>query len=311
VRIRLFLLILVTAFSPTACVRQETPSSAKPDRGPRQQKLRTQAGDTETDVAVSREMLPGSLSLDLGNGVSMEFVLIRPGSFLMGDADGMDNAKPVHKVTITKPFLLGKYEVTQRQWQAVMDGNPSEFPGPENPVDSVGWEACQAFLRQLNEKLGGPSRRFCLPTEAQWEYACRAGSSTDFCYGDDEAKLGEYGWFCDNSAARTHPVGEKKPNAWGLYDMHGNLFEWCADWYDRDYYRSSPPTDPTGPPAGSLHVDRGGAWGSLGSGCSSAFRSTNSPRSDHFIGLRVMCASAGPVSEATDNGLRGRWTRGA
>jgi formylglycine-generating enzyme required for sulfatase activity len=236
----------------------------------------------------AEKQLPRVLTLDLGGGVRMELVLIRLGSFLMGDASGANDAKPVHKVTITRPFYLGKYEVTQEQWQAVMGKTPSWFKGPQNPVDSVGWEDCKLFLERLNEKCGAQGATFSLPTEAQWEYACRAGSTASFCYGDDEAKLAEYAWFHENAEEKTHPVGQKKPNAWGLYDVHGNLFEWCADWYGNDYYKSSPASDPAGPASGAMHLDRGGCWQSLAAGCCAGYRNTNSPRPDCLIGLRVM-----------------------
>ncbi len=243
---------------------------------------------------------PKELAVDLGKGLKLELVLIPAGEFLMGSPDaekgGFALAKPQHRVRITRPFYLGKYLVTQEQWEAVMGSNPSEFKGPKNPVDSAGWEDCREFLKRLNEKFADAAVKFSLPTEAQWEYACRAGSKTKYYYGDDPARLAEFAWFYDNSEGKTHPVGEKKPNAWGLYDMHGNLFQWCADWYGDDYYKSSPESDPCGPPSGTLHIDRGGDWNSTARGCGSAFRNTNSPRRDHFIGLRV----AGLCQGATD-----------
>jgi len=198
---------------------------------------------------------PKKLAVDLGGGVKLEMVLIPAGEFKMGD----DNAKPVHKVRITKPFYLGKYEVTQEQWQAVMGDNPSSFKGPKNPVVNGSWDDCQQFLVKLNAKVRTQGGKFALPTEAQWEYACRAGSTTKYCFGDDEKQLGEYAWN-DNSGRKTHPVGEKKPNAFGLYDMHGNVWEWCQDWYGEEYYANSPADDPTGPDSGNDRVLRGGSW---------------------------------------------------
>jgi len=170
------------------------------------------------------------LVVDLGGGVKLEMVLIPAGEFLMGspdsDKDAFDYEKPRHRVRITKPFYLGKYLVTQEQWQAVMGNNPSYFAGRrKNPVEQVSWDDCQKFLGKLNGKFGEGRGRFQLPTEAQWEYACRAGSRTRFCFGDGEDNLGEYAWFGNNSGIEgTHPVGKKKPNAWGLYDIHGNVW---------------------------------------------------------------------------------------
>jgi formylglycine-generating enzyme required for sulfatase activity len=160
-------------------------------------------------------------------------VFIPAGEFMMGSEEH-DPEKPVHKVAISKPFYLGKYEVTQEQWQAVMGTNPSHLKGPKKPVGSVSWNDCQDFLRKLSEKTG---HKFALPTEAQWEYACRAGSTSRFSFGDDENALKEYAWFDDNSGNTSHRVGEKKPNAWGLYDMHGNVWEWCQSLYKSYPYR--------------------------------------------------------------------------
>jgi len=216
---------------------------------------------------------------DLGRGVWLEMVLIPPGEFVMGSPDSDKSAisreKPQHRVRITKPFYLGKFPVTQEQWEAVSGNspsfikgptNPSHFQGPKRPVERVNWDDCQVFLSKLNEKTGGQGSKFALPTEAQWEYACRAGSTTRYCFGDKESGLGEYAWYKTPFGLETHPVGEKKPNGWGLYDMHGNVWEWCQDWFDDGYYARSPVDDPTGPPAGSRHVIRGGGWLKGGNG---------------------------------------------
>jgi formylglycine-generating enzyme required for sulfatase activity len=232
-----------------------------------------------------------NLTIDLGGGVSMDLVLIRPGSFMMGSETGEENEKPVHKVTLTKPFYLGKFEVTQQQWQAVMGENPAVFKGPKNPVENVSWEDCQLFLQELAKKI--PDMVFELPTEAQWEYACRAGSRTEYTYGDDAARLGEYAWYLGNSANKTHPIGQKKPNAWGLYDMHGNVCEWCADWYSSSY-TAGDATDPTGPSSGEAAVLRGESWVGLPNELRSADRvGTPTYYRNSHVGLRLVCLPSG------------------
>ena len=223
--------------------------------------------------AQSPTNLPAEISIDLGDGVALEFVLIRPGTFMMGSEKGIDSERPIHKVTITKPFYLGKYLVTQEQWQAVMHKNPSHFKGPKNPVEKVSWRDCQNFAQKLQEQ--SPPHTFRLPTEAEWEYACRAGSTTEYSYGDDESQLGEYAWFGENSKSQTHPVGQKKPNAWGLFDMHSNVWEWCQDWFGR--YDPADATDPTGPTSGVGRVWRGGGWDGAAAACRSARRRTYAP----------------------------------
>ncbi len=242
---------------------------------------------------------PKELMVDLGNGVKLELVLIPAGEFMMGlpDSDkiGFDSEKPQHRVRITKPFYLGKYLVTQEQWKAVTGNNPSYFQGPKNPVETVSWDDCQKFLEKLYAKVGGG--KFRLPSEAQWEYACRAGSKTRYWFGDNESKLGDYAWYFANSGSKPHPVGEKKPNAWGLYDMHGNIWEWCQDWYDGGYYANSPTDDPTGPTTGSVRVYRGGHWYGLARDCRSASRDARGP-GDHLgiLGLRVSLIPAEPLA---------------
>lgn len=197
------------------------------------------------------------------NRIGMEFVLIRAGEFYMGSKDGADDEKPVHLVRITRPFYLGRYQVTQSQWEAVMGDNPSRFTGDANrPVESISWDDTQAFLQRLSEKEQGCLYR--LPTEAEWEYAARAGAKTAYCFGDDPEQLHEYAWYDKNAKGTTHPVGQLKPNAWGLYDMHGNVWEWVNDWFGETYYHKSPTDDPQGPADGPFRVLRGGAfWHSL------------------------------------------------
>jgi formylglycine-generating enzyme required for sulfatase activity len=241
---------------------------------------------------------PAILTLDLGNGVTMKLALIRPGKFVMGSPDSEQGREskegPQHEVVITKPFYMGVTKVTQAQYQAVMGTNPSQFKGPTNPVDSVNWDEAVEFCRKLSEKTRKAVR---LPTEAEWEYACRAGSKTRFCFGDTEEGLGDYAWYQANSGGTTHPVGQKKPNAWGLYDIHGNVWEWCADWYGE--YPSGAVTDPQGAASGSQRVSRGGPWGGginiMGRDlCRAAFRARDNPGFRHAShGFRVVVSVAG------------------
>jgi len=242
------------------------------------------------------------LPVEMTNPIGMKLVLIPPGEFTMGE--GGD----AHKVTITKAFYLGKYEVTQEEWAAVMGSNPSGFKGPKNPVEQVNWDDCQAFLKRLNDMAGaarGTQRKrakgksgavrgsYALPTEAQWEYACRAGSTGNYWFGDADAGLTEYGWYQINSENKAHPVGEKKPSAWGLYDVHGNVWEWCADWHG-PYEKGSAVSDSTGPSSGSHRVDRGGSWIYAARNCRSAYRHDYGPgRRFYDLGLRVSLVLAG------------------
>lgn len=222
--------------------------------------------------------------------IPMEFVLIPAGSFTMGaDPDFESNTKmPQHAVTISKPFYMAKYEVTQAQWQEVMGDNPAHFTGPNNPVENVSWEDAQEFIRLLNAKEGHNGYR--LPTEAEWEYAARAGTSSAYSFGDDKNELAGYAWFSGNAGGKTHPVGEKGPNPWGLYDVHGNVFEWVQDWNGRSSYANKPVTDPTGPLTGSHRVIRGGAWAVTAEGCRSDSRGFGVPGSEGriiLVGFRL------------------------
>jgi formylglycine-generating enzyme required for sulfatase activity len=224
--------------------------------------------------------------IDLGGGVTMEFVLIQPGTFMMG-AD-KENERPAHQVTLTKPFDLGKYEVTQEQWEIVMGSNPSTFRGAKNPVEMVSWDLCQQFVAKLQAKV--PGQTFRLPTEAEWEYACRASTTGDYCYGDGEGSLAEYAWYKSNANNTPHPVGEKKPNAWGLYDMHGNVWEWCADSYGA--YPATAVNDPQGASSGSIRVYRGGNWDSDAYYCRVAGRVSGYPTGSYYaVGFRLARSS--------------------
>ena len=223
------------------------------------------------------------------NSIGMSFVLIPAGSFTMGSPAGEPGRDPderLHPVTISNPFYLQTTEVTQKQWTQLMGNNPSSFKdrGDDCPVENISWNGAQEFILKLNQKESGAKYR--LPTEAEWEYACRAGNKGRFCFGDEEARLGEYAWYSGNSGGKTHPVGQKKPNTWGLYDMHGNVWEWCQDWYGD--YSTSQVTDPTGPKAGEGRVFRGGSWGIYAKHVRSASRNGRRPGYRHYyLGFRV------------------------
>jgi sulfatase modifying factor 1 len=193
----------------------------------------------------------------------IEMIHVKGGCFQMGDVfgDGFDWEKPVHEVCVDD-FYIGKYEVTQRQWMAVMGNNPSIFKycGDDCPVENVSWDDVQDFINKLNEMTGGKYR---LPTEAEWEYAARSGGKNEKYAGTSEpAELEDYAWFEDNSGKKTHPVGKKKPNGLGIYDMSGNVWEWVKDHFNDKYYEKSPHKNPRGAETGSGRVDRGGGWGS-------------------------------------------------
>jgi len=201
----------------------------------------------------------------LPGNIPVYFIRVEQGSFLMGtklsETGSQPDEAPQHKVTISREFYLGQYEVTQSQWQAVLGENPSVFKhngiSGDLPVEMVSWNDIQLFLQKLNSFGIGIFR---LPTEAEWEYACRAGGSDRFPWGNDpEYKfLGEYAWFYSRAEGKSHPVGQKKPNAWGLYDMQGNVWEWCVDWYGK--YPADSITDPKGVEHGNEHIIRGGSW---------------------------------------------------
>jgi formylglycine-generating enzyme required for sulfatase activity len=211
------------------------------------------------------------------NPIGIEFLWIPPGTFL----------REGREVTLTEGYLFQTTPVTQKQWESVMGKNPSRFreSGPEVPVEQVSWEDAQNFIKKLNqsEKIN----LFRLPTEAEWEYACRAGTQTEFFFGDDPAELKEHGWHKENSGSKTHPIGQLKPNPWGLFDMHGNVWEWCWDWYGE--YPDGKVTDPTGPELGKARVARGGSWINLARDCRSASRNWYGPVNRHyFLGFRLV-----------------------
>ncbi len=221
------------------------------------------------------------------------------GSFMMGtndaeierlckryDRDWPKVEAPQHRVTL-QPFYMAKYPITQAQYQAIMGKNPSRFKGKNNPVECVSWHEAQEFCQKISQRTG---KKYQLPSEAQWEYACRAETTTAYYFGDNESQLGEYAWYEDNSEGKTRPVGQKKPNQWGLYDMHGNVWEWCED-NGHDNYEGAP-TDGSAWITGNSNtaVVRGGSWVNSPNDCRSAFRNFILRRSDfiNVVGFRVV-----------------------
>jgi len=242
--------------------------------------------------------LPGgkTLILNLGKGVKMKLVRISAGKFMMGspesEKDRQVDEGPQHKVTISRPFYMGITEVTQEQYAAVMGKDTSNLKGAKNPVVQVSWNDAVGFCKKLSAET---RRTVRLPTEAEWEYACRAGSKTAFCFGDDEKQLGDYAWYRDNSGGKTHPVAQKKPNAWGLYDMHGNVLESCGNWY-ADSYANAKAVDPQGAASGSLRISRGGSWNGIAKYGRSADRFKGTPGNRHnTLGFRVVVVSGSGV----------------
>ena len=209
---------------------------------------------------------------------NMKIVFVKGGMFAMGDiwGDGESDEKPVHNVTVSD-FYIGKYEVTQAQWQEIMGSNPSYFDynSDKHPVDNVSWEDVQEFITKLNQKTG---KKYRLPTEAEWEYAARGGYNYKYSGSDT---LTDVAWYYDNSGQKTHPVGQKRPNKLGIYDMSGNVYEWCQDWYGS--YSSASQTNPTGPNSGSYRVLRGGSWNSSTENCRVSKRNSN-PQSGRYYG---------------------------
>ena len=232
-------------------------------------------------------------TISLPGGATMEMIYVAPGTFTMGSPsteDGRFDDETQHEVTLSKGFWLGKYEVTQAQWQSVMGENPSKFPGGNHPVENVSWDDCQSFVRKVNSAQSCGAR---LPTEAEWEYACRAGSTGAYA---GNGNLNDMGWYGENSGSETHPVGQKQANAWGFHDMHGNVWEWCNDFGDY----GGDTTDPTGPTSGGTRVLRGGGWNGNVRGCRSAFRNDYGPDLHDCDGGFRLCCSAGSRESSTE-----------
>jgi formylglycine-generating enzyme required for sulfatase activity len=229
---------------------------------------------------------------EVTNSAGMKLRLIPPGEFVMGCAKpgSGDEDAPPHAVRITRPFYLGQTEVTREQWEKVTGTTRSNyFPGPQMPINFITWYDTQAFFQKLGKSEAGTVYR--LPTEAEWEFAARAGTTTAYATGDTEADLAKAGWYLENSGDTTHPVGQKEPNALGLYDMHGNVWEWCSDFYDIRGYQVGAPEDPTGPDL-TLHryrVLRGGSIYYPAKSARSCHRAYyQDSRSEKHIGFRVV-----------------------
>jgi len=251
---------------------------------------------TSKALALRQRSAGEECEFEIAPGVKLVMCWIPPGEFLMGrpaDEVGRRDYEKQHRVRITRGFWLAKTQTSQAQWEALMGSNPSYFKGKDLPVEQVSWKdicgddsANEGFLGKLNRHLP-TGEKFHLPTEAQWEFACRAGTT-----GTYAGNLDEMGWYDDNSDDRTHPVGKKKPNAWGLHDMHGNVCEWCADWYG--VYPESAATDPTGPNIGSGRAYRGGSWNINGGYCRSADRFRYAPNGrSSGVGFRVAAVPGG------------------
>jgi formylglycine-generating enzyme required for sulfatase activity len=270
-------------------------------------------------LAVGRSIATAEAPLEvLENSIGIRLVKIPAGEFDMGAAegerdekrikalmkemgkvavvaaDGEPDEKRVHRVRIGRPFFLGRTEVTNAQWKQVMGSVPSRSQADDHPVERVSWHDAVAFCDTLSalpaERSAG--RVYRLPTEAEWEYACRAGTTTKFSFGDDAERLGEHGWYFENAGGETRAVGTLRPNPWGLHDMHGNVWEWCGDWYGE--YGTAAETDPPGPSAGGVRVDRGGGWSSYIKACRSSSRAASDPsRRYGFLGLRLALSAPG------------------
>jgi len=231
-----------------------------------------------------REYVPGRTG-EVAGVPGLQMVPIPSGSFMMGSENGANTEQPVHRVTVSS-FEMSATEITQAQWRAVMGYNFSYFKGDHLPVEMMSWDDAMRFCRRISEKTG---QRYDLPTEAEWEYACRAGTTTTYYTGDTEKDLDRAGWYRNNSGNSTHPVGQKTANAFGLYDMHGNVWEWCQDRYGDNYYSKRSSQNPTGPGSGSARVIRGGGWNISAPFCRSASRSNDYPYSGYDdVGFRVV-----------------------
>lgn len=272
----------ITRHKPKPAVTKPKPAAkpkAKPKAKPAPRRNSTHhSSSTSSTVSLSAEL----------NKLINNMVYVSSGTFTMGGtseqgSDAYDDEKPTHNVTLSSYYIC-KYEVTQALWRAVMGSNPSNFKGDNLPVECVSWNDCQTFINRLNSYTG---RNFRLPTEAEWEFAARGGNYSRHYKYSGSNYIGDVAWYDDNSGNRTHPVGTKQANELGLYDMSGNVYEWCSDWYGS--YSSYSQNDPTGPNSGSARVNRGGSWYCGARGCRSSYRNDYAPGYRHSsLGLRLV-----------------------
>ena len=277
----------VTVRKPKKQKPATTHVAPKKERASKQRKVQSKKAKVDISPTIGKANYTPNVKTFYANGVSFEMVEVRGGTFRMGatseqGSDAWDREKPVHSVTLSS-FYIGKTEVTQALWKAVMGSNPSEFKGDNRPVESVSWDDCQEFIRKLNDLTG---QNFRLPTEAEWEFACRGGNNSRGYKYSGNNYIDNVAWYDGNSGNKTHPVATKSPNELGIYDMSGNVWEWCADWYGK--YSSGAQTNPKGPYDGSLRVCRGGSWFYDAWFCRSSIRYFNYPtlRGD-YLGLRL------------------------
>ena len=248
----------------------------------------------EDFLLIVDETVSKQITLEEGSDVLEGFIFVQGGTFQMGSNDGDSDEKPVHSITVSD-FYIGKYEVTQKEWKDIMGKNPSYFKGDNLPVEQVRWNDVQKFIKKLNIKTGG---NFRLPTEAEWEYAARGGNKSVTLSGVEGYKysssndIGSVAWYTSNSSSKTHPVGLKNANELGIYDMSGNVYEWCNDWYDTNYYKNSPKNNPQGASSGAYRVYRGGSWYLHAEYCRVAYRSNNYPGDFiSYLGFRLAYSS--------------------
>jgi formylglycine-generating enzyme required for sulfatase activity len=274
--IALIVLVLILSMTQQATAQKQTYAQAIDNPTTKLKAKKVPAGKSEAKEWTAQSVAE-----------SIEMVRIEGGAFLMGSNDGVDDAaKPVHTVQVST-FAIGKYEITQAQWKAVMHKNPSHFSNCDNcPVENVSWNDLQEFIKKLNEQTG---QHFRLPTEAEWEYAAKGGNKSNYYQYSGGNSISLVSWYGLNSGNRTHPVGKKNANELGIFDMSGNVMEWCEDWYDPAYYKKSPYENPTGPNSGKLKVIRGGSWVFREHYSSTTYRSCMTPDyRSNFFGFRLV-----------------------